>query len=1318
MFNSEELLSESDEQVTGSDEKQVLFDEFLLLKRHSMVNEPLSREEKDGDELVQEEAQEGEEFDVDQAIDDLALCRDLAEIDTSKDRAFELSQRHPRLFEVSVELQSVQNLSEGSKRIFLDVNYSGPVSKIVATQRTGALALGPRATLAFQQSLPLVPNQFVIMSYQDLAKTHMMIDAWQMSTWTFNTLIGGASVNLRHRIKATSSSTLALASSEGNLEIAVGLNVVIEEVTKYHLTLDRSMLVTDSQAGLQTLRGGPLTLNLVLDASYKVPKQVVSAKHEGTRQSQLSFSAFGVIDFCGTPSAMQDQVLRLTVSKSGMPVAHGMTSLHAMASGAGYTVTMKQLGADSDSLVVGVLFGRLSCIQTTMPEPALVCSSETKLLPQPPSPYSDASRLNLNLRYLVVRVLSSSDLPLVDLTQVETNAYVTVDWDSRSKRTGTQRRTLAPEFNENLFFPIHYLCAEQKDQPIRSKIGVELAGRGPIMLRVWHEGATKMDHIGTVEVPFEDIFLSSRSKMQSRCLLEGMECSDAIQHLQGDRPVIFTAIDEHDEEQTTGQLGSADRKRIERRPFNGPVYDGRDSIIQRSAVNFASSNPAFIHFEIYVAPPFSSAVQWERPAKKPRSSWAALKNSWSEYFQAFQDTYRSFFPQAPIRCFNPTFSMPGALGHSKDAMRPLSSLITPILLPLELSQPAALLNWSSSFGWSSNDGPVESELTPRALEALYDQQSSTARPLSIFLARRRGSLADHVHLLCASLIGMSVDAYVIRGQDWQDQMYFAVLVRHQRSTSGVKGSWVEVWEVRNKLRYAMPGRWQWGEEEWAELGTAKYDPSQSAAGIGADGETVQADEDFVDPLNKLHDYQLDHAAKSDKQTPEQNYRVDRNALSMQFASVESQEHSEDSESSEAWEFPARECESDRLLLLPRKYTQDWANTMAYLPYKTVDIIYNNVNVWANMQNANPASVCFDFESAHMWKPLLKTECEPLDRELSIAKPFSQTESEELQREIKQTVYNSLRAVRFPASLESRYAQIPEVEQTRIGKFLELLESREHLDFNADPGPPEHQTSWSAWAGSTLGSGLYFLDKNNYRRWHINREAELADSRRAQRESESALHEKFDAALSLAEVVPREVAFREMPVIGAARFRDESYPGMMQAFEVDSAESFGNDEQDEWELLRANRTMDVLSEELSSTGDANEDSKSTSEEEDDRTDQTGKFRPPFRWTLDDGNEKYLKESRKGWKQYYEAEQAFYDWLNCQYTPGTHNTVGITGYPIRLLSPDTKDVVNQLTENHRFRALREQRSTSAFVIEVRVFAYWAQTSSVWLFLGLAE
>lgn len=64
------------------------------------------------------------------------------------------------------------------------------------------------------------------------------------------------------------------------------------------------------------------------------------------------------------------------------------------------------------------------------------------------------------------------------------------------------------------------------------------------------------------------------------------------------------------------------------------------------------------------------------------------------------------------------------------------------------------------------------------------------------------------------------------------------------------------------------------------------------------------------------------------------------------------------------------------------------NLCAWLPYKTIELLFNSYQLWGNLQNADPSVIYYDLESPWQWRPLLAQPLDnPLDADVVIPMPI-------------------------------------------------------------------------------------------------------------------------------------------------------------------------------------------------------------------------------------------------------------------------------------------------------------------------------------------
>lgn len=59
-------------------------------------------------------------------------------------------------------------------------------------------------------------------------------------------------------------------------------------------------------------------------------------------------------------------------------------------------------------------------------------------------------------------------------------------------------------------------------------------------------------------------------------------------------------------------------------------------------------------------------------------------------------------------------------------------------------------------------------------------------------------------------------------------------------------------------------------------------------------------------------------------------------------------------------------------------------TLCYLPYSTIEVVFNHEQLWGNLQNHHPAVIYYDLEDTYLWRPFLTAKPNPIDSFIFIA----------------------------------------------------------------------------------------------------------------------------------------------------------------------------------------------------------------------------------------------------------------------------------------------------------------------------------------------
>ena len=375
---------------------------------------------------------------------------------------------------------------------------------------------------------------------------------------------------------------------------------------------------------------------------------------------------------------------------------------------------------------------------------------------------------------------------------------------------------------------------------------------------------------------------------------------------------------------------------------------------------------------------------------------------------------------------------------------PLTSFLASINVPQELRDYGELMAWVRLFTFVVS--PTESTI---------GTLGSWTSPGYCFISRK-SSVQDHCLILASALIAMGVDAYVCVGtvNDCTEEHAW-VMTRHE-------DRWVEFWEPTSGLRYSLPHRYMWTEEEMGYLPEdVDYEGPQDSQ------EFLDAMWDYGEQL-VAEDYPGEYAVWAEDADIAEDY--------LQNETVETQLTSKPLidvyDSHKTRNERMRQIMQDDLSgmpICPRKFLLDYDRSLAYVPYTSVDLVFNMYNVWGNLQNHHPALIGYDLEYDNLWKPFLPEGTQlppPVDRDVIIGGRPPQKLLEKLQQDIINDIWENIQLQRHKRGMDTPVENSPALED-RVHRLFDMLEFRSRLDQHLDPGPPVGHQGWSS-ASSARG----------------------------------------------------------------------------------------------------------------------------------------------------------------------------------------------------------------------------------------------------------
>ena len=356
-------------------------------------------------------------------------------------------------------------------------------------------------------------------------------------------------------------------------------------------------------------------------------------------------------------------------------------------------------------------------------------------------------------------------------------------------------------------------------------------------------------------------------------------------------------------------------------------YDGsRTSLAGCQIVN---PNQALVHFEAFFYPAWPTDFEGLSDLAEDETDkldWSAKECNFQKRNELFTENYAGPFPSSIGA--KRTRSFPCVAHHPMTMqLLPLMAFLAETTVNRDYSRPGKLLHWMHCLTYTLSPKQERSGMIWK--EMWKDPQYS--------LFSRKGSPQDHAVLLCSMLLGMGRDAYVVKGtiQVGKD------LVEHVWVMTREDGSWVTFWEPSTRELYHLPNRW-------------KEEKRKKQAAGSAIVEKKDEDEEEEDEL-AMQDYSThevsDVMVELDTDLPtvgrgprpkakSKSGPVGRDAVKLQM--LETQKTLPTA--------PKTELLGDQSLV-------DW------LPYDSIDVVFNKSQLWANRQNVHPACISYNLEDS-------------------------------------------------------------------------------------------------------------------------------------------------------------------------------------------------------------------------------------------------------------------------------------------------------------------------------------------------------------------
>lgn len=893
-----------------------------------------------------------------------------------------------RYWEASVSIKSFQNLTKETIKFFFVVSMEHENPKVRGKVRllpkfTGTFTLGKGEAKTPITPVVLFDKKEFKMSYKELERHRVKVDIWEISCWTFNTYLGYKTMKLSDVARRDPNLTMLLKRKltrkqqkeqrQRGRTVAdvaqVWLTISLEEIFDFTLECDNWTLELNPRFGQF-----PQLKNNYSRLTFLMPKNKRSLPGQNQLASSTSSSttawikknevgAFfwprcGKYIFRGTRSHLTQSYFMVLIGTTSTIVNEKMEKLRPGAVGGTGGRSLMNLvsvlqisvfqgqvknfrhftSGDPESYVLGKLCGNIKAVARSK---SLGFEEQDLKIerPQQLALVANVSNLNSNERHLVVKVKKCESLPAADAETGLSDPFLRVTWDGSSMTSPVMKQTVRPVFNQCFFFPVRIMRMTGRERRKEKEIlKCELRSRNIVKIEVWDDDKqTNADYLGGCLVRISDM-LQVRRKEKVNMLGRFKKAADAGEEEEEE--------DSEEEMQVKGGEWFLDLK-------DSRVFDGTKMPLTGGSVH--SGVQPSIHFEVFFFPDFPSDMKWEEEEEgKEDDLWPKVKEQWDKENEVFAGEYKTKFPDSigarPPKEGMGNYTSASLRRFPLEARNPLTmqdvplmAFVCPIIIPEKFSFPAFLMHWVHCLMFDGSTSQQRFGLLP----------NGAWKHTEFFMQRRKGAPQDHAVLLCSLLLGCKKDAFVCKGT-WSDGErsceHAWVMTREE--------GWVTFWDPAKKQMYHMPQRYNTkaarkshkeskkkkrnGEEgdDGEQLAIAEVEDDED----DEDGEkktTLQWEDEVEDARIRVEDMA---GLPTIGRMPKPKMRADKK-----------KENKGEKEREEMLHRRMAEAVAPDFKLVEPSKLVDW------LPYDSIEVVFNADNLWANRQNHHPACITYDLE---------------------------------------------------------------------------------------------------------------------------------------------------------------------------------------------------------------------------------------------------------------------------------------------------------------------------------------------------------------------
>eukprot|EP00927_Polykrikos_kofoidii_P057011 TRINITY_DN51115_c0_g1_i1.p1 TRINITY_DN51115_c0_g1~~TRINITY_DN51115_c0_g1_i1.p1 ORF type:complete len:1234 (-),score=191.66 TRINITY_DN51115_c0_g1_i1:83-3562(-) len=915
-----------------------------------------------------------------------------------------------RSWEMTVQVRSFQNIGTLQK---VDAFFAFVIKSMHPNKIKNRTSLLP----AYTQSYLLTKNERVALdkpimplqrktfslTYEELQFHILRIDMWKVHSFSFNTYYGMGSLVLwelarrpsdvstiiKRKLTRKEFADMKKRGIHGAPDVAVlECNVMLEELFDFRLICDNWNLELNPTHPEYKKRNGErkcLTFIMPRTIASDPSNRIKCTIHRGDWTTPGSRNFFWpkiekAFCFRGTRSSLSNQYFCINVH-SGNPLSNhlplpasiaaalvGLTSVLDIPVFKGH---VKALRHCLEEFHVGEIHGNVTCEMDSKGE------RDKEDIPggRPYQPKSavTVSHLNMREKHLVVKVTKCSGLAVAAPVRGTSDPYLQLIWDNMVQQSMVLKGTTRPVFNYTFYFPVRHFnvkCLARKYH--ETALRFEYASKGDVWIQVWHHEDGSSEALGSCVLSIRQL-LSSKVREQRTLLGKVPKTSDEINDFAVPKNKMWYEVE-----------------RCVR------VLDGAEMPLLGCSLR--NQNVPSVSFEAYLYPdePPDLILPEDDEIAKHTDMWNEIERAWLREQTEFQKSFVEPFPESigALRC-----RLDESLGARGQSVRrfpccavnpqemlsllPLCAFLAQITTTEEYSSPSMLLHWINNFTFKRSTRQSQSGLIP----------DDGWREPPFLLVRRTGPVQDHAVLLCSILRGAKRDAFVVKGTMWvlesevdgqqvveteSDEKVMKtddlnaeakVLVEHVWVMTREENGWVTFWEPVTREMYHMPHRHSANQAtQKVHKKRKKKQHHESDSPEETCDDTHQSDSGADGNRDWYHE--LPDVVLSPEQI-ETIPIVGRMPRAKQKAAAKTVKADRKDKT-----FKERE----NLPTAPKKGllvdSGDDATLVDWLPYDSIEVVFNLTNLYANHQNPHPACITYDFEDPKAWSPLVKNADEP------------------------------------------------------------------------------------------------------------------------------------------------------------------------------------------------------------------------------------------------------------------------------------------------------------------------------------------------------